>query len=226
MILRMIKKYPAALQHHDENDNLPIHIEGRNQCRSSVVSKFVEIYPESLSMAAGFGYQPLHLILEDTSSSVELALMMIEKYPAALRHESTHGYLPIHIECSDRCRPSIVSKCVELYPEAFDDRSVIIMIMRNVNRNNFSSFVSTLSTVFATRPMSLYQRDYMNLDEDIRDIVNPRYRRRILQLLPRHVFTPRHDADYRDLNWQPRTAMMMLLSQVKIKIQQQSKYKH
>jgi hypothetical protein len=55
---------------------------------------------------------------------------------------------------------------------------------------------------------------YENLDDDFQEY--PEYRRRILNLLPHHVFTPAHKSDYRDLNWQPRAAMMMLLSQMKI----------
>jgi hypothetical protein len=43
-----------------------------------------------------------------------------------------------------------------------------------------------------------------------------------MNLLPHHVFTPTHEIDYRDLNWQSREAMMMLLSQIKIQQQDSS----
>jgi hypothetical protein len=62
--------------------------------------------------------------------------------------------------------------------------------------------------------MSLYHRYAYLVDDDIRD--DPTYRRRILNLLPCDVYSPRHDADYRDLNWRSRSAMMMLLSRMKI----------
>jgi hypothetical protein len=61
--------------------------------------------------------------------------------------------------------------------------------------------------------MSLYNYDSQQ-EADIR--ADPLYRRRILHLLPRQVFTPTHDADYRDLNRKPRTAMIMFLLQMKI----------
>jgi hypothetical protein len=47
--------------------------------------------------------------------------------------------------------------------------------------------------------MSLYDQG-ISINYDFQDDPDY-YRRRILEL-PRHVFTPTHDADYRALNWQ------------------------
>jgi ankyrin repeat protein len=117
--MMMIEKYPAALKHQGNyKADLPLHIECNHQCRSIIISKCIELYPESLAVADKEEYLPLHRLLEKKSSSVEVAIMMIEKYPAALIHKNGRGSLPLHIECNLRCRSSIISKCIELYPEA------------------------------------------------------------------------------------------------------------
>jgi hypothetical protein len=106
-------------------------------------------------------------------------------------------------------------RCIELYPESVDD-DIICLVFDNINEHNYhrgSGYRSVVTMIFTIRPMSLYRPRASKIN-DIR--TNPDYRRRILNLLPRHVFTPRHELDYRDLNWQPRAAMMMLLSQMKI----------
>jgi hypothetical protein len=67
--------------------------------------------------------------------------------------------------------------------------------------------------------MGLYDhRTFLQFDKR----KDPTYRRRILHLLPRHVFTPTHDADSRDLNWKPRSALVMLLTQMKSQIPKQT----
>jgi hypothetical protein len=43
-ILAVIERDPEALQEQDDNLNLPIHIECKNQCRSAVLTKCVELY--------------------------------------------------------------------------------------------------------------------------------------------------------------------------------------
>jgi ankyrin repeat protein len=44
--------------------------------------------------------------------------MMMEKYPAALQYIDDYGNPPLHVECKMQCKPLIISKCIELYPEA------------------------------------------------------------------------------------------------------------
>jgi hypothetical protein len=210
--LMMIEKYPVAVRRSDKYECVSLHIECMNQCRSSIVWKCIELYPEALSMADEKGFLPLHMLLWNESSAIEIALMVIEEYPAALQHQIHFGELPLHLECFCQCRSSIISKCIELYPETLDDQ-VIKIIIRKVSRANFNRYASVLSIIFTARPMSLYDHDAY-VDNDIRD--DPHYRRRILNLLPIDVFTSSHDADYRDLNWQPRTTMILLLSQIKI----------
>jgi hypothetical protein len=150
-------------------------------------------------------------VLINKSSTADVALMMIEKYPAALQHRFGN-LMAIHFESYYRCRLPILSKCIELYPESFDDGAVSLIIEK-VKTGEFYSYTSVLHMTFTVRPMSLYDRSIYAPD-DIRD--DPGHRRRILNLIPHHVFTPTHESDYRDLNWQPRVAMMMLLSQIKI----------
>jgi hypothetical protein len=216
LALMMIDKYPAALRYMD--NGLPLHIECRNQCRSVIISKCIELYPKALAKMDEKGYQPLHLLLANglLSSSINDSLVMIEKYPAALKLRLCfQGILPIHLECMNRCRPAIISKCIELYPESLDNNT-ILTILHKINKSNFNAYASVLSTLFTVCPMSLYDRDTF-VGDDLR--FESTYRRRILNLLPRHVFTPRHESDYRDMNQQPRAAMMMLLSQIKVQQQ-------
>jgi hypothetical protein len=218
--LMMIEKHPVALQHQDRFGFLPLHIECSMQYRSSVIAKCIEQYPVALAIINNYGYLPLHQTFTNLSSSVDVALMIIEKYPNALKHISgtTHkGLLPIHVECMMQCRPMILSKCIELYPESLDSSTIYVMI-RNINKKNFHTYLPVLSTVFTICPMSFYNR-HLYCEDDIR--ADPYCRRRILNLLPRHTFTSNHEVDYRDLNWRSRAAMMTLLSQTQI--QQQSR---
>jgi hypothetical protein len=211
--LMVIEKYPAALRHQTKRGYLPLHIECYTQCRSAIISKCIELYPEGLAVAIeGTLRLPLHLLVLNKLSMIDDALTMIEKYPAALQHRDKGGDLPLRYECMSQCRPSIIMRCIELYPESVDD-DIICLIFDKINRHNFhgSGYRSVVRMVVTIRPMSLYRRRASKIN-DIR--TNPDYRRRILNLLPHHVFTPRHESDYQDLNWSPREAMMMLLSQI------------
>jgi hypothetical protein len=91
-----------------------VHEECKIKCRSSIILPHIDRYPETLSLADDHGYLPLHTLLWNKSSPIELVLTLIEKYRAALQHKSEYGYLPIHVECKERC----VSKCIELYSES------------------------------------------------------------------------------------------------------------
>jgi ankyrin repeat protein len=95
-----------------------IHEECKNQCRSSIILPYVELYPESLAKVDEDGCLPLHLVVSHKTSPDYLALKMIEKYPAALKCQNRHGNLPINYECVRQCRSSIILKCIELYPES------------------------------------------------------------------------------------------------------------
>jgi ankyrin repeat protein len=206
--LMMIDKYPAALEHRNDNAQLPIHLECQYQCRSSIILACIELYPDTdciFTEADEDGNLPLHILLSNKSSTVQDALMMIDKYPAALQERKNDDELPIHLECMNQCRSSIILKCIELYPGTTD------AIIGNINQNNFNRFIPALLIIFTANPMSLYNANAL-IEHDIR--TDPCYRRRILNRLPHHVFTPSHDSDYRELNWQPRAAMMMLMSQI------------
>jgi hypothetical protein len=212
--LMMIEKEPRALRHEDRGGRLPIHVECIYRCRSLIITICVELYPESLSKADEDGYLPLHRLCAPNARrlSVDFAMMIIEKYPAALKCQNFYRYTPLHIECNNQCRPAIVKKCIELFPELLDDKTINIIVFR-AGVVTSPSFLTLFSIVFTVRPMSLYDSDIL-ISNDIRR--KPTFRRRVLSLLPRYVFTPTHEVDYRDLNWQPRVAMIMLLSQMKM----------
>jgi hypothetical protein len=57
-------------------------------------------------------------MLWNDSSSIEDVLMLIEKCPEALQHPDDYCDVPLHIECMWLSRPSVISKCIELYPQA------------------------------------------------------------------------------------------------------------
>jgi ankyrin repeat protein len=223
--LMMMERYPAALQHQDSDDNYPLHLECTNLCRSVIISKCIEVYSQALNEVDRDGNLPLHTLLKNVDAySCDSALFVIEKYPTALQRRNNDGYLPLHIECKAKCRPAIISKCIELYPQALDNQAISFVIYHTCHSRwsmmffyrNFHRGSPVLSIIFTSRPMSLYDR-HTFVEDDIRD--DPYSRRRILNLLPHHVFTPTHESDYRDLNWKPRAAMITLLSQINIKIQ-------
>jgi hypothetical protein len=115
-VLVMIKKYPAAVKHKNKSGELPLHLECSCLSRSCILSKCIELYPKSLAVSADG--LPLHKLFRNKGSSIDDALILIEKYPAALQHSGRIGYLPLHLECVGQCRSTIISKCIELYPES------------------------------------------------------------------------------------------------------------
>jgi hypothetical protein len=124
-----------------------------------------------------------------------------------------HGSYPLHLECWSQHRSSIIMKCIELFPKALDNRA-IDLLMWNIKQHNLKQYADVLSIVFTIRPMSFYNSKSA-IEHDIRK--KPHCRRQVLNnVLPRHIFTRRHESDYRDLNWNPRAAMMMLMSQMNV----------
>jgi hypothetical protein len=117
-VLAMIEIYPAALQHPNKYGTLPLHSECKTLCRSAIIAKCIELHPEALAKVDADGYLPLHHLLLNKLSVVDDVLMLMEKYPAALQHQKNDGDLLLHVECSNRCRSAIISKCIELYPRA------------------------------------------------------------------------------------------------------------
>jgi ankyrin repeat protein len=120
LILTMMEAYPAALQHQNNTGQLPLHIECRNQCRWSILSKCIKFYPKALEVADMEGNLPLHRLLRNIFSTIEAAGIFIAKYSTALQHPNQAGQLPLHIECKNQCRPAIIARCIELYPESME----------------------------------------------------------------------------------------------------------
>jgi hypothetical protein len=91
----------------------------REECktlsRPSIILQFIERCPKSLSKVDVEGNLPIHVLLKNAKSSVEVAVMMMEKYPAALQHQNSYGHLRLRTECKYQCRSFIISKCIELY---------------------------------------------------------------------------------------------------------------
>jgi ankyrin repeat protein len=97
--LMLIMKYPAALSHQNIQGQLPLHTECSHSCRSTIIAKCIELYPDALAAAdiernqIIYGNTPLHLLLSNFRSSIEDTLIMIEKCPAALQHRNNFALL-------------------------------------------------------------------------------------------------------------------------------------
>jgi ankyrin repeat protein len=158
--LLMIDNCPVALKHKSKDDQLPLHIEKRHQCRLPVILKCIELFPESLSDINHNGYLPLHLLLADKSSSIDDAHMIINKYPAVLAYKDGQCQLPLHIECSNQCRPSIISKCIELYPEALKEPDSDGCLPLHLLLWNDQSAVEVTLLMIRKCPDTLTAKDY------------------------------------------------------------------
>jgi hypothetical protein len=161
----MIERYPEALKHAAEyKSSLPLHMECKTQCRSDIITRCIELYPQSISIAETEGYLPLHYVISHPSSSEATTLMLIEKYPQAIEHVvddyyNNDGGLAIHIECKTQCRPSIIAKCIELFPEGLAlVNEHDFLPLHNVFWNSSSSEVAAVM-VMEKYPAALLFRD-------------------------------------------------------------------
>jgi hypothetical protein len=117
--LEIINIDPDALRREGKGGNLPLHVECQHQRRVQVISRCLELYPESITVPNHAGNLPLHLFLKRGAlMDVDLAFMIINKYPAALKLWNMDGNLPLHIEIKSKCRSPIISECIELYPDS------------------------------------------------------------------------------------------------------------
>jgi hypothetical protein len=117
-VLLEIESHTESLGHQNRRGYLPLHIECLGHCRSAILRRCIELYPEALAIADREECLPLHRLLMNRLSTQDDVSLMIEKYPAALKHRNFYNNLAIHIECRNQCRLSIISKCIELYPES------------------------------------------------------------------------------------------------------------
>jgi ankyrin repeat protein len=111
--LMVIDRYKALVKRVDRDGNLPFHIECSNLRRLTIISRLIQLYPKSLSVANKEGDLPLHRLLllgsrpiQDINDDVEL--MMIIRYRTALKHQDSDGNLPLYIECNNHCRSSVI----------------------------------------------------------------------------------------------------------------------
>ena len=96
----LMEKYLAALQHATKyNGYRALHLECSLQCRSAIIAKCIELYPEALAGADKSRYLPLHIAFGNESLTFEDALLMMVQYPAAVQRQNKYGELPLHIEC-------------------------------------------------------------------------------------------------------------------------------
>jgi hypothetical protein len=225
-ILMTMEKYPAALKHQNDSGSLPLHIECKYQCRSSVILKCIELYPEALCVVDGQGFMPLHWLLHRTftcnNSTVDLMLTIIEKYPAAVEHQNRDGNLPIHIECSFRCRSEVVCRCLSLYPQSAEminqnGETPLAAAFNKILRGpaNTYSYLPALSLLVKLNPVS-FTKLLMNTPHlNIRNFLT----RRILWNLAADdtALSPEYLLDKHNLNWKPRSRLICLLLQPQLR---------
>jgi hypothetical protein len=226
----MIEKYPAALKRQDDCGYLPLHVECLYRCRLPIISKCIELYPEALRVVDVDGYLPLHCSLANESSQTDVGsiLFLIKKYPAALEHKSANDSLPIHLECYYQCRRSIISKCIELYPESFNKyiegvadeliplKLVLAKILQVVTPVRLDKVLPAMSFLASIDP-SCYSK--LLHDPNI-DCLNLRFgnltRRLLLNILPANMLSPSFHQHHNDLNWKPRSSLIHLLLQMRM----------
>jgi ankyrin repeat protein len=121
-IIMVIDNYPAIVQLQVGQGFLPIHLECMRQCRIPIISKLIEVYPESLAQANFYGYLPFLYLFDNNSwSTTDVMALVYGEYPAAIKHRNRNDCSPLLMECKYQCRPSFISKLIELYPEALAD---------------------------------------------------------------------------------------------------------
>jgi hypothetical protein len=236
--LLMIDKYPEALKSVEtllfsDDKILPIHLECEYQCRSAVLSKCIELYPASLSITGRNNSLPLHQLLSSSVSTIDDALMMIDKNPQALKHKnnsyySTDMYLPIHIESSKGCRSAVLLKCIKLYPESLsvcDGDGDIPWTIALKKQFLFSYDIirnlhMSLFTLLSAHPASFYHPPHDPLIDKLPMMKDPSSCRLILNLLPSCLSSAAHLQAYHDLNWQPRSSLLHLWLQIRLKSDQ------
>jgi ankyrin repeat protein len=231
--LMMIEEYPAALQQKNGEGQLPLHIECNNQCRSSIISKCVELYPDALTIAANEGYLPLHWLLWNKSSTIQDALMMVEKYPAALQHQNDYDYLPLHIECNNRCRSAIILKCVELYPESLSKSDRNAFLPLHMLLMNELSSTGDAQAMMEKYPEAL---QHQNVDGELPLHIECRHRSRWLvilkcvELYPESLAIAEHELGHLPLHcflWNDRPfvdAAFMMMDKYPAAVQHRSRH--
>jgi ankyrin repeat protein len=120
----IVELYPNVLKLSNASDENLIHIECRKERRDFMLSTFVSLSPESLSMANRYGDLPLHVLLCTQSDSgskflanLSLVDMMIDAHEKALLSPSKSMNLPIHVECMNGCRYDLLLDMITRYPE-------------------------------------------------------------------------------------------------------------
>jgi hypothetical protein len=220
--LLMIDKYPAALRHQNYVGFLPLHIECGRQCRSIVISKCIELYPQSLEVGNMNGYTPL-LLLIYTNKPLTQTLELIHKCTAAVRLPTSRDYLPLHFECDKLCRPTIISKLIELYPEALSmcNKSGNIPWTLALQKTDCIPYIyqrrKSLTILLSAYPSAFYHPPHDPIVNKLAMMRHRTCRRMILNLFPSCLSSAAHLQSYHDLNWQSSCSLLHLWLQIRMK---------
>jgi ankyrin repeat protein len=227
LLLAMIENYPAALQHCNRSKRLPLHSACFNRCPPVIISKCIELFPEAVSNEDNLGHLPLHsCLLNDRTHNpgTDLALMLIKKYPAAVRHPDKDGNLPIHLECHHQCRSTIVSKCIELYPQSAklindEGKTPLVLLLKNLLLNCHSfievfEYLPALSLLAALDPFFFTMKILDGKLVKFKSIKNRLIRRVLLNLIPDTMLPQKHRFEKKHLNYCLRSELILLLVQM------------
>jgi hypothetical protein len=157
------------LKHEKSACNFPLHSECKNQCRSSILSKCIELYPEALAKVYSRNLL-LNILLGSSASSIDDAVMMMEKYPAAL-HIKIAAVIYLHSECDYRRRCAVIAKCIELYPNSLAQISSYGYFLLHICLYNETSSIDVALMLIEKYPAALQHLnhyDYLHIHVESR----------------------------------------------------------
>jgi len=93
---------------------LPIHVACFNRAPRNVLSKLLDINPESITAKERHDQIPLHIAC--SSGSVDAASMLLQRYPEGAKCKDSYGLLPIHDACSAGTNVRMVEILLKAYP--------------------------------------------------------------------------------------------------------------
>lgn len=95
---------------------LPLHLAFLFNAETAVIMRILEVYPQAAGKRDESGWLPLHLSLRDKAwETISLRLLAIQPRGAAAQND---GVLPIHLAVLFGASPAVLSRLMEIYPQA------------------------------------------------------------------------------------------------------------
>jgi ankyrin repeat protein len=114
----LIKKYPEAVRHADNDGNLPIQLACLFKS-PEFCQVLIDADPESVRSVNNEGWTPVHALCDHRGENEVMARavlkLLIKKYPEAVRCADNYGELPIHFASRWRS-PEFCQVLIDAYP--------------------------------------------------------------------------------------------------------------